>query len=84
MPRGVYERKKTAGNSPTTTTRTGQKDRYLIALLALRGYLAAIALSGGAVDARDLERIGHIIDEALDGGDDGKADKDADTGGNQV
>lgn len=50
---------------PAPVAPGGRPDKKEIGLLALRGYLAAIMLSGGAVDGRDVERMGAIIDEAL-------------------
>lgn len=69
MPRGVYERKKTTINTPPRDTNAAPATNKLeIGMLALRGYLAAIMLSGGAPDSRDIERMGAIIDEALGDG----------------
>lgn len=70
MPRGVYERKKTAINTPPRDTNAApaEASKLEIGMLALRGYLAAIMLSGGVPDARDIERMGRIIDEALGDG----------------
>ncbi len=70
MPRGVYERKKTTINTPprTTSAEPAKPNKLEIGMLALRGYLAAIMLSGGAPDSRDVERMGAIIDEALGDG----------------
>lgn len=61
------ERKKTSEQlpPPAPVAPGGGTDKKEIGLLALRGYLAAIMLSGGAVDGRDVERMGAIIDEAL-------------------
>lgn len=66
MPRGVYERKKTTITPPRDTNAApDEASKLKIGMLALRGYLMAIMLSGGAVDGRDIERMGRIIDEAL-------------------
>lgn len=66
MPRGVYERKKTTITPPRDTNAApAEASKLKIGMLALRGYLMAIMLSGGAVDGRDIERMGRIIDEAL-------------------
>lgn len=66
MPRGVYERKKTTITpSRDTNAAPAEASKLKIGMLALRGYLVAIMLSGGVPDARDIERMGRIIDEAL-------------------
>ena len=70
MPRGVYERKKDSNQYPPRDTNVvpAEASKLEIGMLALRGYLAAIMLSGGVPDARDIERMGRIIDEALGDG----------------
>lgn len=65
MPRGVYERKKATITPRDTNAAPAEASKLKIGMLALRGYLMAIMLSGGAVDGRDIERMGRIIDEAL-------------------
>ena len=49
MPRGVYERKKTTITPPPRDTNAApaEASKLKIGMLALRGYLVAIMLSGG-------------------------------------
>lgn len=64
MPRGVYKRKtqKTQLPNPQSEDRMSKP---MMAVLAIRGYLTAILMSGNKPDERDIERIGAIIDESL-------------------
>lgn len=68
MPRGVYERKKTV----QLAEKTKPMDKHLMGLLAIRGYLLAIAMAGAEPTAQDFQRIHEIVDEALKDTDNGE------------